>query len=162
MAGGVEEGDLRLLALLLRVRDGDGVGADVLGDAAGFAGGDVGLADDVEERGFTMVHVAHDGDDGRTGLEVLGFVVDRIGFDFLGRGVDVAFALGAFLDLELEAVLGAELDGDGLVHRLVDVGENAHLHQVCNELEGLPAHLFREVADDDGRLHHDDLRAGGE
>ena len=49
VAGRVEEGDLRQLLLALGMREGNGVGADVLGDAAGFAGGDVGLADHVEQ-----------------------------------------------------------------------------------------------------------------
>ena len=63
VAGRVEERDLRQLLLALGVREGNGVGADVLGDAAGFAGGDVGLADHVEQRGLAVVDVAHDRDD---------------------------------------------------------------------------------------------------
>ena len=48
------------------------VGADVLGDAAGLARGDVGLADGVEQRGLAVVDVAHDGDDRRARHQVLG------------------------------------------------------------------------------------------
>ena len=58
VAGRVDEGDL--LAVVL-----DLIGADVLGDAAGLAGDDVGLADGVEQRGLAVVDVAHDGDDRR-------------------------------------------------------------------------------------------------
>ena len=65
MAGRVEERDLRQLVFALGVREGNRVGADVLRDAAGFAGGDVGFADDVEQRGLAVVNVAHDGDDRR-------------------------------------------------------------------------------------------------
>jgi hypothetical protein len=43
------------------------VSADVLGDAAGFAGCDVGFANGVEQRGLAVIDVAHDGDHGRTG-----------------------------------------------------------------------------------------------
>ena len=43
----------------------DLVGADVLGDATGLAGDDVGVADLVEELRLAVVDVAHDGDDGR-------------------------------------------------------------------------------------------------
>ena len=43
----------------------DVVGADVLRDAAGLAGDDVGLADRVEQRRLAVVDVTHDGDDGR-------------------------------------------------------------------------------------------------
>ena len=58
VAGGVDEGD-RLAVLL------DLVGADVLGDAAGLAGDDVGVADAVEQQRLAVVDVAHDGDDRR-------------------------------------------------------------------------------------------------
>ena len=43
--------------------DLDAVGADVLRDAAGLAGRDVGLADRVEQRRLAVVDVAHDGHD---------------------------------------------------------------------------------------------------
>ena len=55
----VEEGDDALVGF-------DVVRADVLGDAAGFAGGDLGAADVVEQRGLAVVDVAHDGDHRRT------------------------------------------------------------------------------------------------
>ena len=38
------------------------VRADVLGDAAGFAGSDLGAADVVQQRGLAVVDVAHDRD----------------------------------------------------------------------------------------------------
>ena len=38
------------------------VGTDVLGNAAGFAGGHLGAADVVQQRGLAVVDVAHDGD----------------------------------------------------------------------------------------------------
>ena len=62
VAGSVEEGDFLVVV-------DDLIGTDVLGDATGFAGGDLGLAEEVEDRGFAVVHVAHDGDDGRAVLE---------------------------------------------------------------------------------------------
>ena len=62
-----------------RVEEGDGlavvlhlVGADVLRDAAGLAGGHLGLADGVEQAGLAVVDVAHDGDHRRARLQVLG------------------------------------------------------------------------------------------
>ena len=60
----VEEGDR--LAVVVHL-----VGADVLGDAAGLAGDDVGLADRVEQRGLAVVDVAHDRDDRRALDEVV-------------------------------------------------------------------------------------------
>ena len=43
VAGRVEEGDLRQFVFAFGMREGNGVGADVLRDAAGFARRDVGL-----------------------------------------------------------------------------------------------------------------------
>ena len=60
----VDERDLPAVLL-------DLVGADVLGDAAGLAGDDVGLADAVEQQRLAVVDVAHDGDDRRAGPQVL-------------------------------------------------------------------------------------------
>ena len=57
---GVEEGDDAFLGF-------DVIRADVLGDAAGFAAGHPGAPDGVEQRGFAVVDVTHDGDDRRTG-----------------------------------------------------------------------------------------------
>ena len=45
----------------------DMVGADVLGDAAGFAGRHLGAADVVQQRGLAVIDVAHDGHHRRTG-----------------------------------------------------------------------------------------------
>jgi len=56
VARGVDEGDR------LAVVD-DLVGADVLCDAAGLAGDDIGVADGVEQRGLAVVDMAHDGHD---------------------------------------------------------------------------------------------------
>ena len=68
VARGVEEGD-RLAVVV------DLVGADVLGDAAGLARGDLGLADRVQQRRLAVVDVAHDRDDRRALDEVLVGVV---------------------------------------------------------------------------------------
>ena len=60
VAGRVQEGDD--LAGVVRL-----VGADVLGDAAGLARRDLGLADRVQQRGLAVVDVAHDRHDRRAG-----------------------------------------------------------------------------------------------
>ena len=65
VAGRVDEGDL--LAAFGR---GHLIGADMLGDAAGFAGDHVGMAKRVEQRGLAVVDMAHHGDDRRARLGV--------------------------------------------------------------------------------------------
>jgi hypothetical protein len=71
VAGGVEEGDLAPVVL-------DLVRADVLRDAAGLAGGDVRLADRVEERGLAVVDMAEDDND--RGLGTMSFDSSSTGF----------------------------------------------------------------------------------
>ncbi len=68
VTGGVEEGDLS--AVVHR----DAVGAYVLGYTAGFALYHVTFSYEVEQRGLTVVHMAHHGDDGWTRYEVCGVV----------------------------------------------------------------------------------------
>ena len=70
VAGRVDERDLLAVEL-------DLVGADVLGDAAGLARHDVGVADAVEQLGLAVVDVAHDGDDRRARPQVVGVVRRR-------------------------------------------------------------------------------------
>ena len=102
VAGGVQEGDL--LAAVV-----DLIGADVLGDAAGLARDDLGLADRVEQRGLAVVDVPHDRDDRRAFDEVL--------FGILELGLDVDI-VGGVHDLDLLVELVCEhLDrivGEGL------------------------------------------------
>ncbi len=78
VAGCVDEGDLAAVLL-------DLVGADMLGDAAGFAGDHVGMADGVEQRGLAVVDVTHDGDDRRT-RDHFGLVVGNVEDAFFDVG----------------------------------------------------------------------------
>ena len=48
------------------------IGADMLRDAAGLVGRDIGAAQRVQERGLAVVDVAHDGDHGRARLDIRG------------------------------------------------------------------------------------------
>jgi hypothetical protein len=118
------------------------VRADVLGDATRFAGGDLGAADVVEQRGLAVVDVAHDGDHRRT---------------------HVALARLDGLDLRLERLLGVVVGGlAGLVaeflddqHRgvvvddFVDGDHHAHLEQRADHLAALHGELVGQLGDGD-------------
>jgi len=93
VAGGVDEGDRTTVDRDLR-------GTDGLGDAAGLARGDAGVTDGVEKRRLAVVDVAHDGDHGRTRLEVLRVVIEAEG---------VLLLLAHDLDVAVE-VVGDDLD----------------------------------------------------
>ena len=152
---GVDEGDL--LAVLVHL-----IRTDVLGDATGFTGHHVGVADLVEQRRLTVVDVTHDGDDRRT--RSLGFLVvvvavveQRLQFQFflLARFDQQQF--GADLEGEQFHLLVGERHGGGhhfavLHEEQHDVGRGA----IQTRRELLSRHT---TLDDDGALGH--RRAGG-
>ena len=109
----VEEG--HLAAVLQR----HAIGTDVLGDTTSLAGDDVGVADVVEQRGLTMIDVAHDRDDRGARHEIV-LVVGLLADSLLHLGADI-------LRGESELV-GHEVDGLG-VETLVDGDHDAHRHE---------------------------------
>ncbi len=122
VAGGVEKGDQPVLVHHL-------VGADLLGDAAGFAGGDIGGSDGVQERGFAVVHVAQNGDHRRARFEQRGVFF----FEGLspGGGGFGRFGLGFFDFLFRFRVESHLMDDDRrgvVVDLLIDVGHDAVGH----------------------------------
>ncbi len=130
----------------LAVRRGHLIGADVLGDAAGFARDDVGMADRVEQRRLAVIDMAHDRDDRRARLERL-VLVGRIEQAFL----DVGF--GDALDGMAE-FFGNELGGIRVDH----VGDLAHLalaHQQLDHVDTALGHAVRQFLDRDRLGQHD-------
>ena len=105
-----------------------------------------------------MIHVAHEGHDGRAQLQFVLFrllrLLRRLDHDL--HLVDAA-ALLAFVFLENEAVLLAERARDIRLHGLVDVREDIHLHQILHDLRRTQAQLGGQILDDDGRLDVNDL-----
>src|SRR6266496_5297957 len=141
------------------MRKGNGISADVLGDAAGFTGGDIGLTNDIQQSRFAVIHMPHDCDYRRARGEVLEFILD-IELHFFNRRVDESAASFALLDFKPVAVIGTNALGDGLVNGLVYVGKDTQAHQVGDDFEWLLFELVGQLADDDGRLDRDDLGIG--
>ena len=130
----VDEGDL---AVGRRVHL---VGADVLGDAAGFAAHDVGRADGVEQRGLAVVDVTHHGHDRRPRNKVRRIV----------GGVEHAFLDVGFSDAldGMAEFLGDELRGVGVDH-VVDLRHLALLHQQLDDVDRALGHAVGEIGDAD-------------
>ena len=144
VAGRVDEGDLT-------IADTHDRGADVLRDAAGLALGDAGMADGVEQRRLAMVDVAHNGDDGRTRLEVLIAIVVDDG-ELLFRGHDAHLAAH---------VVGDELD-ELVGHGLREREHLAEHKQALDDVVGLHAEQLGELGHggtlgdlDDGIVEHE-------
>ena len=134
VAGRVDEGDLAAR------RRGHLIGADVLGDAAGFAADHVGRADGVEQRGLAVVDVAHDGHDRRARLQRRRIV----------GGVEQAFLDVGFGDAPdgVAEFLGDELGGVGVDH-VVDLRHLALLHQDLDDVDRALGHAVGEFLDGD-------------
>jgi hypothetical protein len=138
----------------------DAVGTDVLGDAPRLPGGDLRLAQGIEQRGLAVIDVTHEGDDRGAQFE---FVLGNLRHD-LRDGLDDDFldlvnaaAFLALFTLQLEAVLLAHFFGDLDVDGLVRAGENLEGDEIGDDLEGLEAHFVRQILHHDGRLEMDDL-----
>ena len=98
----------------------------MLGNAAGFAGRDVGRADGVEQRRLAVVDVAHDGDDRGARLQARR-IVGRIEHAFFDVGLgDAAHGMAEFL--------GDQLGGIG-VDRVGDLRHVALLHQNADHVD---------------------------
>jgi hypothetical protein len=128
------------------------VGADVLGDAAGLAGRDLGAADVVEQRGLAMVDVPHDGD--HRGSRGPFDLDDFLAFDEVGLRI---------VELGGLRLVAHFLDDDHrglLVEHLVDRRHGARLHERLDDLGRLHRHAVRQLAHRN-RLGHRDLADQG-
>ncbi len=144
MARGIEEGDL--LAVLF-----DLVGADMLGDATGFARHHVGFADRVEQRGLAVVDVAHDGHDRRAMGQVLGLVVGR---DVVETFFDIGIATRLTVwpsSVAISSAVSASITSLMLDHLALG-------HQDLDDVDGAFGHAVGEFLDGD-RLGNDHFAA---
>ena len=141
VAGGVDKGDE-----IAQRGCPNLIGADVLSDAAGFARDDVGGADRVEQRGFAVVDVAHDGDDGRARLPGVRRPPSRRNEAFF----DVGFRHA----LRRMAEFGDDQLGGIGVDDVVDLVHHALLHQQLDDVDGALGHAVGQILDGD-RLRDD-------
>ena len=121
------------------------VGTDVLGNAAGFALHHFGAADVVEQRGFTVVHVAHHGYH-RRARQSLGL---NGGFGVVQEGFRVVRS-GGFADV---AHFFHHNQCGFLVERLVDGHHHAHLHQGFHHFHALNCHFVCQIGHGNGFRH---------
>ena len=98
--------------------------ADVLRDASGLAGNDIGLAHIVQQRGLTVIHVSHDGDDRRT-RDKFALVILLL--------VDCLLHFGADIFRSVSELISHQIDGLG-VQTLVDTYHDTDRHERSDEL----------------------------
>ena len=155
MARRIEEGDRVFLPVFIFVLNG--VGADVLRDSARFAMGNPRFANRIHQRRLAVVHMAHENHDWcavfqfvRLGSDLF-FLGSRRRFDFLVGFVN-SCSFFALLLFKFPAVLFANFCSDIRFDGLILVGEDAHAHQILDEVEGLQLHRSRQIFHDDRRL----------
>ena len=113
----------------------------MLGDAAGFAGRDVGRADGVEQRRLAVIDVAHDGDDRRARQQVRRIVGASNMPSSTSDFGDAPHGMAEFL--------GDQLRGVG-VDRVGDLRHVTLLHQDADHVDGALGHAVGEFLDGDG------------
>ena len=144
VTGCVEEGDFGA-ALGLHL-----IGADVLGDAAVLAAGDIGLTQGVQQRGLAMVNVAHHRHDRRAGdlMIVMILGIEEAQFDVgLGDPHDV-----------MARFVGDQFGGVGVEH-VARFDHHALAHHELDDFHGAGRHPLGQVRHGDG-VGNDHLALG--
>src|SRR5690606_25253080 len=134
VARGVQEGDHAALGLNV-------VGTDMLGNTAGFARGDLGATNIVEQRGLAVVDVTHHGHNRRTG--------QRLAFEFQRFG-QLLFQRIVADQLDLVAQLFSHQLCSFLIKYLVDGHRSAHLEHELDHFRGFHRHLRSQIGHGDG------------
>ncbi len=118
----------------------------MLGNPARFAGGDFGGADVVQQRGFTVVNVTHDGHDRRTTfLRSIGITIVHYRFFQLVLAAQDHFVTHLF---------GHQLGGF-LIDNLVDGRHGTHLHHRFNNQRAFHRHFVGQFGNGDGFANDD-------
>src|SRR6476646_1393833 len=99
----------------------------MLRNAAGFPGSNVGLANDVQQSCFPMVHMAHDSNHRSARDHLLRFVLD-IQLQLSRWSMNYPASALALFQFETIAVFVAYTLGNGFIDRLIHAGKNAKLH----------------------------------
>ena len=130
------------------IQEGNGVSThldlictDMLGDAASLAGGYVGAADIVQQRGLAVVNVTHDNNNGSAGLQILSLILADV--DQLLLNGDDHFLL------HLAAHLFRDDGGGVKVDDLAQGSHDAVLHQALDNLGAGLLHAGGQLANAD-------------
>ena len=148
---GIEEDDLAAECRRVLLGDADLVGTDVLRDATGLAGGDVGFADRIQQRGLAVIDVTHDSDDRWThDFDLADVLLSEQRFERFVRHL-VFEADDAGVGAELTRHILHQLSIERLVH-----GDEDTAHQERrDEILAADSELFRQVLDADALGHRD-------
>ena len=134
MAGRINEGDLAAQ------RRHDLISTDMLGNATGFTAHHIGFAQGIEQGGFAVIDMAHDGDNRRTADEIV----------ILINGVEQAFFNIRFRHTlhGMTKLFRHKLCGIGIDH-IGDLDHLALLHQEADHVDGPFSHTISQFLNGD-------------
>ncbi len=129
VTGGIQEHNIPAVDMHM-------IGADRLRDASRFTVGNIGLPDGIQQGGFAVIDMSHDGHHRSTRFEIL-----RCGGS-LQNGF-VKFHVRGF---QLETEFTRNNAGGIVIDGLIDGRHHAHGHQLIDNLADLDAHAFGQFA----------------
>ncbi len=135
VAGSIEEGNHAAVGL-------DVVSANMLGNATGFSHRHLGAANEVQQRGFAVVDVTHDGNHWRPRLHR--HILERGGL------LEESIRIVQFGGKRLVAHLLDHDHGRFLIQHLVDGDHRPHLHHHLDDFYGLHRHPVRQIGHRNG------------
>ena len=119
---------------------GDEIGTDVLGNAAGFRLGHVGFTNNIEQGGFTVIDMSHDGNHRWASLQFF-------------RSVRFLFQYFFFLEcgaFNFIIKFCRNQNGSVIINALVDRCHDTHAHESLDYFTGFNAHSFCQLGKNDG------------
>ena len=99
----------------------------MLGDPTRFTAGYTGFADDVQQSRLAMVDMSHDRDDWSAGLQILDLVIGIL-IRLANNGMNLPCPAITLFSFKFKPMLSSELDCNGLINGLIDIGKNPQLH----------------------------------
>ena len=123
----------------------DLIGADMLRDAARFMGNDIGLAQRIQKAGFAVIHMAHNGDHGRTRQQFRISVLRAFQADF-----DIGFTHALHAVAEF---LHHQFGGIG-INALRECRHDTHAEQNLNHFPAARGHTIGQFLHGDAFRHH--------
>ena len=120
------------------------ISADMLRDAASFAGSHSSTTNEVEQGSFPVIDVPHDGNNRRSGF-FYGILVNHL----IDKGIRI-------VELGRKSLMPHFLDDNHrrfLIQNLIDRHHRPHFHQGFDHFSGLHRHLVRQIRHRNGFRH---------
>ena len=143
MTWGIQEDNLLALTFYL-------ICTDVLGNTASLMCGYRGLSNNIQQRGFTVVNMAHYGNNRWTQNQGLWIIHNLWNQSWIYLWWQLLYIYTKFTGYQSSCIK---------INFLIDAGQNAHQHQLLDNLSCSTAHLAGQILDDNSLPNFNILRA---